>query len=314
MTGTIDQYNLSVMITLRQLRYVEAIARLGHFGRAAEQCSVTQPALSLQVKLVEEELGVSLFERLPRGVRPTPEGAEIARRAARVLAEVRDISDFARINREPLTGPLNLGVIPTVAPYLLPPMLPLLRARHPALKLRVRESRTEHLLDALADGSLDVLLLALPVDRPEFETMAILEDRFLLAMPASRKISGKVKATAELIKDDRLLLLEEGHCLRDQALAVCDLRESETGEAFGASSLSTIVQLVANDLGLTLLPEICLSVEAEGRGITLLRFADPEPQRTLGLAWRKSSPRAADCLALADVVGEVGRERKARTV
>ncbi|MBX9926790.1 MAG: LysR family transcriptional regulator [Hyphomicrobiaceae bacterium] len=294
------------MITLRQLRYVEAIARLGHFGRAAEQCAVTQPALSLQIKLIEEELGVSLFERLPRGVRPTPEGAEIARRAARVLAEVRDITDFARVNRDPLTGPLNLGVIPTVAPYLLPQMLPILRERHAGLELRVRESRTEHLLEALADGALDVLLLALPVERDEFAMRAVMADRFLLAVPASRKIGAKVRATPDLLKADRLLLLEEGHCLRDQALAVCELREADTVEAFGASSLATIVQLVANDLGLTLLPEISLAVEAQHRAITVLRFADPEPMRTLGLVWRKSSPREADCDALAGVIAEVG--------
>lgn len=289
------------MITLRQLRYVEAIARLGHFGRAAEQCAVTQPALSLQIKLIEEQLGISLFERLPRGVRPTPEGAEIAKRAARVLAEVRDISDFARSNREPLTGPLNLGVIPTVAPYLLPPMLPLLRRDYPSLDLRIRESRTEQLLDALGDGALDALLLALPLERPEFATLDVLEDRFLLALPPGRKVGPKVRATQEHLKADRLLLLEEGHCLRDQALAFCDLREADTAEAFGASSLATIVQLVANNLGLTLLPEISLPVEA-ARGITLLRFAEPEPKRTLGLAWRKSSPRQADCEALAMVV------------
>lgn len=292
------------MITLRQLRYVEAIARLGHFGRAAEHCAVTQPALSLQVKLLEDELGVPLFERLPRGVRPTTDGLEIARRASRILSEVRDITEYARSHREPLSAALNLGVIPTIAPYLLPPVLPLLRQRYPELALKIRESRTEHLLDALSDGSLDALLLALPVDRPDIETLAVMEDHFLLAVPASRKIKPRVRATAELLKSDHLLLLEEGHCLRDQALAVCALRQADTVDAFGASSLSTIVQLVANGLGLTLLPEISVAVEG-GRNITLLRFADPEPCRTIGLAWRRSSPRGADCAALAAILAEV---------
>jgi LysR family hydrogen peroxide-inducible transcriptional activator len=297
------------MISLRQLRYVEAIARLGHFGRAAEQCAVTQPALSLQIKTLEEQLGVTLFERLPRGVRPTAEGAEIARRAARILAEVRDLTDFARHRHAPLQGALHLGVIPTVAPYLLPPMLPLLRGRFPGLELRIRESRTESLLAALTDGGLDVCLLALPVDRPDIETVAILEDKFLLAIPESRRINPKVKATAELLKDDRLLLLEEGHCLRDQALAVCELRQTDGVDTFGASSLSTIVQLVANGLGLTLLPEISISVEGEGRGLRLLRFAEPEPSRTLGLAWRKTSPRGGDFAVLAQLIKEVGRHK-----
>lgn len=300
------------MITLRQLRYVEAIARLGHFGRAAEYCAVTQPALSLQIKTLEEELGVILFERLPRGVRPTADGVEIARRAARILAEVRDISDIARQHRDPLTGPLNLGVIPTVAPYLLPPILPLLRSKYPSLELRVRESRTEQLLDALSDGSLDVLLLALPVDRPEFDTMPILEDKFLLAMPESRNVDGKVRATPDLLKNDRLLLLEEGHCLREQALSICDLRPSDSIDSFGASSLSTIVQLVANGLGLTLLPEISIAAESQGRGITLMRFADPEPSRTLGLVWRRTSTRASDCRALAGIISEAGFGGKRR--
>lgn len=292
------------MITVRQLRYVDAIARLGHFGRAAEQCAVTQPALSLQIKALEDDLGIVLFERLPRGVRTTAEGAEIARRAARILSEVRDIENYAHRSREPLSGSLSLGVIPTVAPYLLPPMLPDLRKRFPRLELRIRESRTEHLLAALVEGTLDVLLLALPIERPEIETMPLFEDKFLLAMPENRKLGSKVRATQESLKRDRLLLLEEGHCLRDQALAICDLRQADAVDTFGASSLSTIVQLVANGLGLTLLPEISISVEGTGRGLSLLRFEEPEPARVLGLAWRKSSPRAADCAALAPLVKE----------
>lgn len=282
------------MISIKQLRYFDAVARLGHFGRAAEHCGVTQPALSMQVQELEAELGLGLVERRSKGIVLTDAGREVARRASRILAEVRDLGDFARIGREPLSGPLRLGVIPSVAPYLLPPLLPALSASHPTLDFHIRETQTSQLVAELLAGTLDVLVLALPEEHPEIETLELMKDRFLLALPASRKLPHRIRATLDLIAGDRLLLLEEGHCLRDQALAFCELRRSDQIDTFGASSLSTIVQMVANGLGLTLLPEIAAPLETRGTNVRLMRFAEPEPSRTLGLAWRRSSPRKAE--------------------
>lgn len=295
------------MITLKQLRYLDAIARHGHFGKAAAQCAVSQPALSMQVQELEQELGVQLVERRRQGAQLTEAGREVARRAQRILNDVRDIGDFARQCREPLSAPVRLGVIPTVAPYVLPALLPLVREGYPQLVLQVRETHTQQLLAELNDGTLDLLLLALPVEHPEVETLRLIEDRFLLAMPPDRKLRGRVRATSELFEHDRLLLLEEGHCLRDQALAFCHLRQVEGVDTFGATSLSTIVQMVANGMGLTFLPEISIGIEAMGGRVSISRFADPEPSRTLGLAWRTTCPRKEDFIALGKLVVEAVR-------
>jgi len=295
------------MISLKQLRYLDAIARHGHFGRAAAHCAISQPALSMQLQELEQELGVQLVERRRQGAQLTAAGREVALRARRILNEVRDIGDFARQSREPLSAPVRLGVIPTVAPYVLPALLPLVSEGYPQLGLRVRETHTQQLLAELVDGTLDLLLLALPVEHAEIETLRLIDDRFLLAMPPGRKLSGRVKVTPELFEHDRLLLLEEGHCLRDQALAFCHLRQVEGVDTFGASSLSTIVQMVANGMGLTLLPEISIGVEAIGGRVGIGRFADPEPARVLGLAWRTTCPRKEDFRALGKLVVEAVR-------
>ncbi len=296
------------MLSLKQLRYLDAIARHGHFGKAATHCAVSQPALSMQIQELEQELGVQLVERRRQGAQLTAAGREVARRAQRILNEVRDIGDFARQSAAPLTAPVRLGVIPTVAPYVLPALLPLIRADYPQLVLQVRETHTQQLLAELIDGTLDLLLLALPVEHPEIETQSLVEDRFLLAMPPGRKLRGRVRATPELFEHDRLLLLEEGHCLREQALAVCNLRQIEGVDTFGASSLSTIVQMVANGMGLTLLPEISIGLEARGGRVGIGRFADPEPARTLGLAWRATSPRKEDFVALGGLIADAVRQ------
>jgi LysR family transcriptional regulator, hydrogen peroxide-inducible genes activator len=295
------------MISLKQLRYFEAVARLGHFGRAAEHCAVTQPALSMQIQELEKALGLQLLERRPKGMKLTAGGREIARRASRILAEVRDLSDYAQHRSRLLSGPLHLGVIPSVAPYLLPPLLPVLRAQHPDLDLHIRETQTQALVHQLLDGTLDLLLLALPVEGPEVESIRLFEDRFLLALPASRHTRNRVRATPDLIKGDRLLLLEEGHCLRDQALAFCQLRQVGSIDTFGASSLSTIVQMVANGLGLTLLPEISVDLETKHADVRIMRFTDPEPSRTLGLVWRSSCPRKRDFVELGRLIASLSQ-------
>jgi LysR family transcriptional regulator, hydrogen peroxide-inducible genes activator len=290
------------MISLRQLRYFDAVARAGHFGKAAEHCAVTQPALSMQILEMEKDLGVQLLERGRKGVMLTEAGREIASRAARILTDVRDIVDFARRQSGVLAGPLHLGVIPSVAPYVLPALLPLIRDKFANLEVSLRETQTQHLIEELLGGALDLLLLALPVDHQEIETIKLFTDRFLLAVPKSRHIASRMRATPDLLEHDRLLLLEEGHCLRDQALAFCNLRRVDNIDTFGASNLSTIVQLVANGLGLTLLPELAVDLEGRRGEIKLLRFTEPQPHRVIGLAWRKSSPRKRHFVELGKLI------------
>lgn len=293
-------------ITLKQLKYFDALSRELHFGRAADACAVTQPALSMQIQELEASLGIPLVERTRTGVKLTPKGEQIARRAQRMLNDARDLVDFAKQSAGVLQGTLRLGVIPSIAPYLLPPLLPMLREKHPEIELYLRETQTQLLTEELLEGKLDVLLLALPLKNSDIEELKIFEDRFLLALPKSKNLSGRVRATKELVESDRLLLLEEGHCLRDQALTFCELKQSDALNMFGASSLSTIVEMVAAGLGITLLPEICVGVEARSREIKLMHFTDPEPSRSIGLAWRKSSPRSGDFKALASIVKSAG--------
>jgi LysR family hydrogen peroxide-inducible transcriptional activator len=296
--------------TLRQLRYLDALARFRHFGLAASHCAVTQPALSTQIQDLEKKLGVDLVERRYKDVQLTPAGREIAERAARILAEVRELGEFARQRAAPLSGMLRLGVIPSIAPYLLPPLLPLIRERYPQLELHIRETQTQTLIEELMSGTLDLLLLALPAEHGDVEALPLFEDRFVLALPPGREMKETVRATPDLVRNDRLLLLEEGHCLRDQALAFCELRQAGNIDTFGASSLSTLVQMVANGLGLTLLPEISVAVETRHGDIRLMRFVEPEPSRVVGLAWRSTSPRREDFLAFGALIAEtVPRER-----
>ncbi|MBN8979602.1 MAG: hydrogen peroxide-inducible genes activator, partial [Rhizobiales bacterium] len=191
----------------------------------------------------------------------------------------------------------------------LPVLLPVIRDRHPDLDLHLRETQTQHLVRELSDGALDLLLLALPVDAPDIETRALFDDRFLLAMPSSRQLTHRIHATPELLEQDRLLLLEEGHCLRDQALAFCNLRRADNIDTFGASNLSTIVQMVSNGLGMTLLPEMSIKLECRRSDIHLMRFADPQPNRVIGLAWRRSSPRAHHFIEFGELIASVMAEQ-----
>src|SRR5262245_36823690 len=226
------------MVTLRQLRYLAALAEHRHFGRAAEACAVTQPALSMQIRQLERELGVELVERRPGDVSLTALGVEIAQRGARLLSGARDLADFARHSGRVLTGRLRLGVIPTLAPYVLPQILPALQQRFPEARVELRETQTRSLIDELARGALDAVLLALPVEESEFETLRLFDDPFLLAVPAADARGARSMVDARDIDPRRLILLEEGHCLRDQALAFCGAR-IETASSLGATSLST---------------------------------------------------------------------------
>lgn len=295
------------MISTKQLRYFDALARHGHFGRAADACAVTQPALSMQISQMEQQLGVVLVERRSTGIALTAAGLEIARRAAEILVALRALSEFAASCRAPLSTPIRLGVIPTVAPYLLPRLLPRLRERCPDLALQIRETQTHALLDELIAADLDLLVVALPLEHPEIETMAVRADRFLLAVPAGDRVYPEARVSPEVLRNERLLLLEEGHCFRDQALAVCRLGPLSGADVLGASSLSTLVQMVASGFGVTLLPEISASYESARGGVRLVRFTDPEPERTLGVAWRRSSPRKAEFTILGELIRDVWR-------
>ena len=290
------------MITLRQLRYLASLARHRHFGRAAEDCAVTQPALSMQIRELEKEIGAELVERRPGDIALTETGLEVAQRAERILAAARDLVDFAR-HRDILTGALKLGVIPTLAPYVLPRLLPLLQGRHPDLRLEVRETQTRLLLDELTGGELDCALLALPTDGVDVETLALFEDRFLLATPASEPLPRGRVAIGD-VDQRRLILLEEGHCLRDQALAFCAGKGRDQPAGLGATSLTTVMQMVANGYGVTLLPEVAAEAEVRDSRVKLSRFAEPEPKRAVGLAWRRTSPRKKDFEALGACIKE----------
>lgn len=290
------------MITLRQLRYLGALASHRHFGRAAEACAVTQPALSMQIRELEQELGVELIERRSGEVSLTEVGAEVVRRAEHVLAATRDLVDFARHRGRVLTGRLQLGIIPSLAPYLLPRVLPVLQRRYPELRIELRETQTKGLMEELAAGSLDVVMLALPAGDAEIETITLFDDPFLLAVPATDERPERVPVSQHDIDPKKLILLEEGHCLRDQALALCGNARGDV--CLGATSLTTVMQMVANGYGVTLLPSVAVDVEVRDDRVKLLRFSNPVPGRTVGLAWRRTSPRKADFVALGQLITE----------
>jgi LysR family hydrogen peroxide-inducible transcriptional activator len=305
------------MITLRQLRYLASLARHRHFGRAAEDCAVTQPALSMQIRELEREIGTDLVERRPGDIALTDTGREVAQRAERILAATRDLVDFAR-HRDLLSGRLSLGIIPTMAPYVLPRLLPRLQADYPELRLDVRETQTRMLLDELTGGELDCLLLALPVDGADVVATPLFEDPFLLAVPAGDPLPARARVTVDDVDQRRLILLEEGHCLRDQALAFCaaprlNASSRDVPAGLAATSLATVMQMVANGYGVTLLPQVAVDVEARDQRVKLLRFARPEPARTVGLAWRRTSPRRKDFEALGKIVTETFATPRARS-
>ncbi|MEM7635744.1 MAG: LysR substrate-binding domain-containing protein [Pseudomonadota bacterium] len=290
------------MTTLRQLRYLEAVARHSHFGKAAEECSVSQPALSQQIKELEQKWGLALLERSPKHVSLTAEGGEAVRRARAILSAVSDLEDFARERTGTLSGVLRLGAIPSIAPYLLPVMLTQLATRYSDVDLRLRETVTESLVDELKAGKLDVIVAALPLKSPEIEVRELFVDRFLLAVRDDQNLQSGAVATPAMIGEDRLLLMGEGHCLREQVLSYCNIGASKLSRAMGASSLSTIVQMVANGHGVTLLPEMCIREQAPDSRIRLMRFADPQPSRTVAMAWRKSTPLRDDYMVLSQLM------------
>lgn len=279
--------------TLQQLRYLVAIADAGSFGAAAEVEFVSQPALSAQIKELERKLGVVLLERSARGAMLTAYGTEVVERARVVLREMNDLIETTKHDGNHLRGRIGLGVIPTLAPYVLPKVVRAFTDEHTDAELHIRELQTAQLLESLRYGEIDFGLLALPIGSDEFATASIGKDKFLLAVPLSHPLAkGKSPVKLEVLRNERVILLEDGHCLRDQVTQVCQLAFSEPSE-IQATSMATLAQMVAADLGVTLLPECAEKIEAgPGRGIVTRKFADQSPSRTVGLVWRKSSPFA----------------------
>ena len=292
--------------TLRQLEYFLAVQETLNFRQAAEACFVSQPALSAQLQQLERRLGVRLFERDRKTVRPTAAGERLAQHAREVLARVDHLIDQAHVHRPPLTGELRLGVIPTVGPYLLPRLLGPLRQRHPQLRLFLREGRTAELVALAEEGDLDVLLLALEADLGSLATEALFSDPFLLALPPDHDLAAAPTVSLDRLDGEAMLLLEEGHCLRDQALPACEAAGTFELDAYRASSLGTLAQMVAGGLGSTLIPE--LAVERESRaaaGLVVRELEAGGPARTIGLAWRASSARGDEYRQLAASIAAV---------
>ena len=280
--------------TLRQLRHLVAVAEQRHFGRAARTCLVTQSALSASIKELELLLDAALIERSKRLVMATPLGRELVARARLILRHVDDLVDAAGGGGEPLSGTLRLGVIPTIGPFLLPRVLPALRDAHPRLALYLREDQTAALLDRLEAGDLDALLLAFPYDAGKAKTMIFADDPFLLAMPLDHPLAARERIDRRALADETLLMLEEGHCLRGQTIAACDLESASRADVFQATSLHTLVQMVDNGLGLTLLPKMALDAGIiRGTRLTVRPLA-ASASRRIGLAWRGTSARAAE--------------------
>jgi len=287
-------------VTLKQLRYFDALARLGHFGRAADACAVSQPALSMQIKELEDSLGTPLFERTARQVRLTALGEEVSARVRTILRSVDELGDLARASRDGLAGRLRIGVIPTIGPYLLPRMIGTLNQLHPELDIHVRETLTQKLIDELVEGWIDTAIVALPVSEPALVEVALFTETFLLVRSAEDEATPV--PSVETLREKRLLLLEEGHCFRDQALAFCNMQSARPRGVLDASSLSTLVQMVGAGIGVTLIPEMAVGVETRAASVSVARFKKPEPSRTIGMIWRKTNPLAEQLLQVAEAV------------
>jgi len=281
--------------TLQQLRFLCAVAEHGHFGRAANSCSVTQSTLSGGIKELEDRLGISLFERSRRGVMPTSIGKEVVARARRLLVDAEELAGVARNAQEPLAGLLRLGVIPTIAPYALPSIMPLFGERFPKLKLYVREDQTGALLDKLAAGELDVLLLALPYELGDVDRMEVGEDPIVVALPKAHHLAQRQQIDRADLAHEQLILIEDGHCLRSHALQACQITGPVHNEVFQATSIRTLLLMVAAGLGITLLPRLAVLAEfATVENLVARPLASGESTRTLVLAWRRTSARGAE--------------------
>jgi LysR family hydrogen peroxide-inducible transcriptional activator len=294
-----------IRLTVRQMQYFDALAQTLHFGRAAELAGVSQPALSAQIAEMEERLACKLFDRSGKSVRMTDDARALQPRIERVLDEIREIESVARRGRLAMEGRFRLGIIPTVAPYLLPHVLPELKKRFPALVLELREAVTSSLTEETANGRLDAFIAALPLDYPALVTEELFPDRFLLAVPANDPGFASPPVPPESPALERLMLLEEGHCLREQALAVCGSVKPVAMANYGATSLTTLLHMVAHGLGITLIPEMAARPASAMPDLKIVPFAEPIPSRTICLAWRRNSLRHHECVELAKIIRDL---------
>jgi LysR family hydrogen peroxide-inducible transcriptional activator len=296
-------------MNLRDLRYFVALADARHFGKAAERSFVSQPTLSAQIKKLENYLGVQLIERQPRQVTLTETGAKILPLARSILAESDEIVSLARNEHDPLSGKLKVALIPTLGPYLLPLVTRKLRKQLPRLKLMLYEHQTQSLLERLRAGEIDLGILALPVPLDGLEARELFDEEFTLAMPSQHALAKKAHVKLDDLTGETLLLLEDGHCLRDQALDVCSRVDAKESEDYRATSLETLRQMVAAGLGVTLLPQLATRGPfGSGHGLTVKPFARPVPSRRIGAIWRKSSSRVAAMNAVCDVIAATIKE------
>ena len=292
-------------IKLKDLRYLVAVADTGHFGKAAERCFVSQPTLSAQLKKLEEYLGVPLIERQPRGALLTPAGSEIVERARRIIEASDEVVDIARTHKDPLAGRLRVAFLPTIGPYLLPIVVPKLRKALPRLELMLYEYQTAPMLEKLRAGELDLGILALPIEIDGLVTRPLYDEPFVVAAPAHHPLADKKQIRVEDLSGATLLLLEDGHCLRDQALDVCNRIDAEEKQDFRATSIETLRQMVAAGAGVTLQPELATrGSHAAPRGLVLRPFVKPQPSRRIGAVWRKSSARQTAIQMVSDVIAE----------
>ncbi|WP_455918918.1 hydrogen peroxide-inducible genes activator [Ensifer canadensis] len=295
-------------LTMKHLRYFDALARIGHFGRAAESCAISQPALSVQIRELETLLGAPLVERGGRRIRLTGLGEEFVGRTRAILRAIDELADLGRAAHGPLAGRLRLGIIPTVAPYLLPTIIKSLAQLYPGLDPRPREAITQRLIEDLAEAKLDIAIVALPISEPALEEIPLFDEEFVLVRPLED--AGKPVPASERLHEMRLLLLEEGHCFRDQALSVCNLTTASTRDVMEGSSLSTLVQMVGAGIGVTLIPEMAIETETRSSSVCVSRLAGPRPTRTIGMVWRKTNPLSTQFARIADIVREAGLSRQ----
>jgi len=298
------------MFTVRQMRYFEALATTLHFRKAAQLAHVSQPALSAQITEMEALAGAPLFERSQRQVIMTELGKQLYPGIQTVLRELQSLEEIAAQSRGLLQTRLRLGIIPTVAPYLVPVLIPLLRERHPSFRLQLRESVTAKLLDELHAGEIDAIVAALPIDDERLAQKKLFDDRFLIATSTNDQTVLASPMTQDNVALERLLLLEEGHCMRDQALAVCALPSQRQLVKYGATSMTTLLQMVSHGLGLTLIPEIAVRAETRSNHMRIIPFDGEQPKREIALFWRRQSMRRKDFNALADCIAESAQELK----
>ncbi|WP_417250053.1 LysR substrate-binding domain-containing protein [Celeribacter sp.] len=289
-------------LTLKHLRYFAALARQRHFGRAADEVSISQPAMSVQIRELEALIGAPLVERGARQIRLTDLGARFAEAAEAILRDVDALGDMVRGAREGFAGPLRIGVIPTIAPYILPRLITDLAARYPDLDPRPRETVTQSLIAELVDGRLDCALMALPVSEPALHEVEIVEEEFVLVRHA--RDADRAVPNPETLRQMRLLLLEEGHCFRDQALSYCAKGGRGPRDMMEGSSLSTLVQMVGAGIGVTLVPQMAVATETRAAPVSVAHLSDPRPTRTIGMVWRKTNPLGARLAEIVPLVRE----------